>query len=320
MRQTWMDSLRGTAIMLVVVLHAGLGLGYYATGIPRPIEVFNQFFEPYRMPTLMFLTGILLSRSLAKGTGPYIRGKLRNVGWPYVVWSVIILGLQGDLDLASLARGIYNPVGTHLWYLWFLLIFYGLALLLRWVPTIVPLAVCLVASGFLPEAYRLEKFAFLFAFFLLGHLFAQHREAVARWSSHRGVLAAAAVAALIASGFNIAGVKVLYEPVFAVGVIGAILLALHFMPLLPAGRVNTLLQFVGRNSIIVYVSHLSAIKIVGTLMGRYGFDNPWVMFPILVAVGLGTGFVLIWASTRFRAARLLFAWPPPRARVGRAAA
>lgn len=306
-------------MLLVVLLHAGLALEYYATDYPRALEVFNQAFEPYRMPTLMFLSGILLSKSLSKPAGAYFPGKARKILWPYALWTVIALTLQGDLSLYTLGRAVYDPVETHLWYLWFLIIFYAAAWALHAlkVPTWVPAVLALVASGFLPEnPMRLEKMAFLFAFFMIGHLFAQHREALRSFTHRWWTIALASVAIVISSGVNIAGAKVLYEPVYSLGVVGAIALAMILVPLIPAGWARSALEYVGRNSIILYVVHLLVIKVSGTLLGRMGIDNPWVMFPMLFALGVGVSVALMHLAGRYRLFAWLFEWnPPTRVRV-----
>ena len=132
----WMDTLRGTAVLLVILLHASEGLRYYASSLPPLIDNVNQLFEPYRMPTLAFLSGMLLQRSLAKGPARYLRGKAAKVAWPYALWSLIILGVGGSLTVHEVARIVYFPP-TYLWYLYFLLIFYALGLVLRRVPPLV---------------------------------------------------------------------------------------------------------------------------------------------------------------------------------------
>ena len=66
-RVGWLDSLRGVAILLVVVLHAGEALRV-AVGPTPGLDQVNLFLEPFRMPVLMFLSGFLLPQSLAGRT------------------------------------------------------------------------------------------------------------------------------------------------------------------------------------------------------------------------------------------------------------
>ncbi|RHZ90307.1 acyltransferase, partial [Cereibacter sphaeroides] len=79
-----MDFLRGLSVLLVVVLHAntanigGETVGWWA-------EV-NRHLTPFRMPLLMFMSGMLLYRSLAKPLPVYIWGKFAAIAWPLAVW------------------------------------------------------------------------------------------------------------------------------------------------------------------------------------------------------------------------------------------
>lgn len=308
-------------MVLVVLLHAGLALDFYAVSYPEPIRIFNDVFEPYRMPTLMFLSGLLLSKSLSKPRGVYFSGKARKIAWPYAVWTVIALGLQGDLSLYGLGRAVYNPLETHLWYLWFLLIFYTAARLLRNRSEVVVgsvAAASLILSAIAPADFRLDKMTFLFSFFLLGHLYSQS-ELLQRWSRRPLVLGTAAVLAVAASAVNVANIEVLYEPAFAVCVAGAIILAMWLVPKTPANRARAAIDYLGKRSIVLYIVHLLAIKVVGTLLGGVGFVNPWLLFPVLVVVGIGSSVVLMALADRFTVVQWLFEWRPSRSRKPAAA-
>lgn len=309
-RLTWIDLVRGVAIVLVIVLHAGLALDYFASSYPEPIRIFNDVFEPFRMPTLMFLSGLFVARSLAKGTATYFRGKARKIAWPYLVWSILSFIAAGDLGVEALTRMFYNPIETHLWYLWFLAIFYALAWLLRKVPAWIPGAIALGVSQFVPEDFRLEKGFFLFGFFMFGIAYAANRHRVDRWaySWQAAVLAIALSGA--ASVLNVNGVKVLYEPAYALCVFGFILLAARIAPHVPRTAARRVFEEVGRNSIVYYVSHLLVIKVVATILSAAGFDSPWLMFPILLLSAFGVGRVIVW-SQRVWLARWLFEWNPP---------
>ncbi|GAB3288187.1 acyltransferase [Pseudoclavibacter terrae] len=304
-----MDALRGIAMLLVVLFHAGTGVAYFGDFYPRGIEVFNQIVEPYRMPTLMFLSGILLHRSLNKSAGAYFGGKARKIGWPYLLWSLVGLALAGDLALSYILRIAYNPAETHLWYLWFLLIFYSAAWALKKVPSIAVASAALIASQFLPEAFRLEKAAFLFAFFMLGNCYSQHRQKINGVLNKPLTMALAVVAAAVASYASVAGLKVVYEPLYALGVVGMIAIAMNLVPRIRAGRTRSVLEFLGRNSIVLYIVHLFAIRTAGTLLSRVDLTNPYLQYPIFVAIGLGSGLFFIWVTKLWPRSNLLFAWP-----------
>lgn len=54
LRYEWMDMLRGIAILLVVVWHSIAIPALFDLGMPPVIRSINDFFLPFRMPTLMF--------------------------------------------------------------------------------------------------------------------------------------------------------------------------------------------------------------------------------------------------------------------------
>ena len=63
----WMDSLRGLSVSLVVMFHAS---GQFAGdgSVSDVLTIANDLFAPLRMPTMVFLSGLLVPRSLTKGT------------------------------------------------------------------------------------------------------------------------------------------------------------------------------------------------------------------------------------------------------------
>ena len=288
----WLDSLRGVAILLVVVLHAGEALRMAAGPLPG-VDQFNLFLEPFRMPVLMFLSGILLPQSVAKTGREYFAGKVSMVAWPYVLWSLIILAASGDLGAESLAQIAYlSP--TYLWYLWFILIFYAIAYPLRKVPPLLIAGVGLGVSFLLPDAGRPETMAFLAAFFFFGAWCAQHAGWVERAISKWWVLALAAAAAVTVGVLSVAGRDVLYRGEFVWGVVGALGVLCWVFPRLPTGRTTAALEFVGRYSLVFYVAHLGPIMIALALAADAGVADAWFMFPVLVMVGVGAPLGLAW--------------------------
>jgi uncharacterized membrane protein YcfT len=304
----WLDSLRGAAILLVVVLHAGEALRV-AVGPTPGLDQFNLFLEPFRMPVLMFLSGILLPRSVAKSGREYFAGKVSMVAWPYLLWSVIILAASGDLGPARLGEILYlSP--TYLWYLWFILVFYALAYPLRRVPPLVIAGSGLALSFVLPDAGRPGTLAFLAAFFFFGAWCARHARLVERTIGRPWVLALAAASAVTVGVLNVAGRDVLYRGEFVWGVVGALGVVCWIFPRLGANRATAALEFVGRYSIVFYVVHLGPVMVTLALAEAAGVAGTWLL-PLLLAVGVGVPLGLAWVySTRAHASvDLLFELP-----------
>ncbi len=306
----------------MVVLHAGEALRFTDEGIPAFIETFNQFLEPFRIPVLMFLSGLLLPRSLSKPAATYFAGKGARVGWPYLLWSVIILGASANLTPANLAEIAYFPP-TYLWYLWFLLVFYAVAFPLRRIPPLYPSLAAFIASPVLPNGGMFEMLAFLVGFFFLGAWTAQNWDAALRFTRSWWVVALSAAAAAVVALLSAREVAVLYQTQFAWGVVGALVLAAWLFPLVSRGRAGHWLEFVGRNSIVFYVTHLAPIMITVALADAVGLSGPWLLYPTLLILGIGIplGVAYVYSRDDHASVTLLFEFPRvlrPR-RVGRGA-
>ncbi len=95
-RLQWMDMLRGSAIVLVMLWHSSAVPVLYGARMPEAVRAVNMFFLPFRMPTLMFLSGLLLPASLRKPLPVYYAGKFAAIGWPYLVFVLLDRLLQGN--------------------------------------------------------------------------------------------------------------------------------------------------------------------------------------------------------------------------------
>lgn len=116
-----MDLLRGISVLLIVVYHAN-PLSETAVG-----EWFDHFFQPYRVPLLLVLSGMLLPQSLRKGLKTYFDGKIRRIVWPLLVWTLAMMPFLADDLLRSTSPMLVLVLGTHLWFLWVLVAAYAIA-------------------------------------------------------------------------------------------------------------------------------------------------------------------------------------------------
>src|SRR6478735_4086004 len=88
-RLHWMDLLRGCAVLLVIAFHASTYPIEFGMEVPDVLVTINVALTPFRLPTLLVLSGMLLPRALEKPLGRYYAGKARNILWPYLVWTVL---------------------------------------------------------------------------------------------------------------------------------------------------------------------------------------------------------------------------------------
>lgn len=88
-RQRWIDTVKGTAIVLVVLGHA-YGLqqeyGWQAHGLWNDVNILLGL---WRMPVFMVVAGFFVTRSLEKYGRQYWRRRPLNMLWLFVVWTVV---------------------------------------------------------------------------------------------------------------------------------------------------------------------------------------------------------------------------------------
>lgn len=315
-RLHWMDGLRGTAIVLIMVLHATEMLRSIGMPPDDGVALLNTVASPFRIPLLMLLSGMLLSASLAKGVGRYLLGKLRAIAWPYVVWLLLLLAVFPSLGIETVVRGLFAP-NTYLWYLHTLLIAYAAALALRrvpaWARTLAPLALALGLSSLdLPEAISMfspQRTLVLLTFFFAGDLLMRD---LPRWLAvlrHPatiavGIASAAAVVATVlpADGPGSGDPVIAPLVIVALGVgVGLLSIPRWTNPLARA------LRWIGRHSIVFYVSHWITmywgLQLFAEPLMREG---PTALGGAMVGFGLVVGVATAWLVQLRTPVRYLF--------------
>lgn len=316
-RLTWMDSLRGVAVLLIVVLHAS-ALAALLSGVPSPnwLEAVNTAVYPYRMPILMFLSGMLLEHALSKPPGRYVLGKVRALVWPYVVWVCIYWAVTGRDGVPEWQEWVAT---SWLWYIFYLATYFAIApfakAVPRWLLPLILWTLSAVASDLVWTDY------FLFAgYFFAGHAAWRYRATLARLD--RGWILAGALtvtvglsAAYLAQAAGVSFLlplnreELLYAPLTIIGITGLILLARRI-----PDAWTRVIRFVGRNSVVYYLSHYPAQILVTEALGRlYIWDwRAHIGLGVLAALALGTLLVFL---RRFPIVEALFVMPWPKRRT-----
>lgn len=314
-RLVWMDSLRGIAVLLVVLLHT---VGLVREDFPDALEVVhfvNMGVAPFRMAILMMLSGMLLGRSLSKTTGVYVKGKLSHIGWPYLLWSCILIGLHtvtaplmgNETSLEPWLRIFYNPT-TPLWYLGYLLAYYFLCLVLGERARTTVMLCALGASVLMPSDPK--RFLFLFAFFLLGD-FIVRQERWWRWLNHNGLaVTAAAVSVALTFLVSAAGTEIRQEIVSVPGILGAMVISARLLGRMQDTLIGRASAYSGRQSMVFYVTHMPVLLVTYHALYQFGgVRNPWLLFGIAMLAVLGFGLVMSRLKARSRIVSSLFSFP-----------
>ncbi|MGR0319684.1 acyltransferase family protein [Agromyces sp. ZXT2-3] len=301
-RQHWMDALRGAAVLLVALWHA---FEIPDVAMPTGVEWVFNFLAVYRVPMLMFLSGLLLDHSLRKPTTVYVGGKLRRIAWPLVVWSAILLLVGWPADAAN--PWFWVGDGAHLWYLGVLLACYAIGLLTRWVPPIL-----IFGAGFLAMELVRTEIAFVNNMLWFGLYFFAGAALSrwlgpwlrTRWFMAAGLLVIASAWAAYSATVNGYVPIAHWRPLVLslLGVLGVV----WFAARLPRLR---WVEWVGERSIVFYVAHVPLIVLAARL--TVGVVPSPLVFAFVIAVML-CGCILL---GRFLNGSALFVFPVVR--VGR---
>ncbi len=157
-RIEYLDGVRAFALILGIVFHASLSfmpifIGWAVMDINTSsnIGAFVVVSHSFRMELFFLIAGYLSCLSASKhGVRYFLKSRLIRIGIPFIVgwillrpliisgWTMGGQSMTGDVDIwAGLLSGLnsFNGqdilVGTHLWFLYYLLIISGSALLLR---------------------------------------------------------------------------------------------------------------------------------------------------------------------------------------------
>ncbi|QGF23902.1 acyltransferase family protein [Raineyella fluvialis] len=287
-----MDLLRGAVVILVVVYHAA-HLQLLSSGDRGGWTVVYALM-PFRMPTLLVLSGLLLENSLAKGTGRFVMGKVRGILWPWVIWmaitSIVLRGLNED------PIG-YIAIGTHLWFLAVLACAYALALVLRSVPNTWSAAALFVLAGLLQASHGIIPLYLWFAgFFFAG---AALSPVIVQWQRAQPIWPIVLSVIGLVGAVRQVGQRtvVTYWPdqivVSLAGVLSLLWVA-HRIPRLAPIRA---LEWVGRNSIVTYVSHFPLLAPGGVvaMMGLAGI-SPAATSAGVLSVCIGLTYLRPWTE------------------------
>lgn len=314
-RRGWMDVLRGVAVSLVVLAHAGLLTEFYSgftfPGLQSAVSVIN----PLRMPLLFLLSGLLVPRSLAKGTWNYLRGKLTKVLYPYVLWTIvlIVIGMVTAAQIAppNLLFALLQPE-TTLWFLGYLFCYYLIALLCRWVHPLV-IATAALALGAILVDGQWERFWDRAVPFFIGVAIGRSIDGFETFLRQRvlcWVLLLAASAAMVSHvlwGWGVSDTiwMSVITVAFVVGVTGAIMPIAEASPLKP-------LRYLGKNTIKLYILHWTFIELTLRWLSQATTLGPRPLLGIAVFVAFVPPILVMLLADRFRVVDWLFEWNPRR--------
>ncbi|QYH34487.1 acyltransferase family protein [Salinibacterium sp. M195] len=310
-RMGWIDFLRGLAVLLVVSTHA-VSILIGAEKLPqvtgdRLLEI-NRLFWPFRMAVLVLLSGLFVDRSYAKGLPGYLLRRVRYVLWPYVIWSFLMIFRGAGWDPATMVSIIWRPYST-LWFLYYLFAFYVLYLVVRKIPAPLVAAASLVASFVVPSVATMPRFLYLFAFFMIGCWLSQNLSVALGILRRPIVIALTFVPTAIAAWAASQGLLPLYDLRVAPFALAGLAFAIGAAQWLRPGILYSLFAYVGRHSIIYYVTHPLILIYLVMLMSALDVPTSSWWYPIALASYVIAATLISLVSDRVGAVHALFVMP-----------
>lgn len=296
-RLGWVDTARGICTCIVIFGHV-IANARDARLIAQPSIWTDLFYFIYtfHMPAFMFLCGLFVQRRLQNGAVRFLRPLFATLAWPYLLWgSAILLAewlgqkVRSPVDTSSVDVSLlWTPI-AWLWFLWVLGLFHVVAASVARFPT------GLIAIGLLAQAVdalgHLPPLLHGFCYFLIFYA--------------AGVVLGPRVADLRLSGHQvaIAGVATIPLAVFAMKT-GSAPWSLAAVPAAIAGIVsiygmsrqlsaNTLLNFLGRRSMPLYVVHIFFIAATRVFLTRIiGTNSFAVLLPACLIAAFAGPLIL----------------------------
>ncbi|WP_137145409.1 acyltransferase [Mycolicibacterium sp. CR10] len=344
-RDARLDVARGVAIVVIVLVHVFRGLHNGDMMGDHPVVLLELLVGPFALSVFAFVGGTFVARGVRqRGVGGYVRDRVAQLLFIFVLWTL----LQGSVQLmAANAINIPPSIGSvlrlwvplgHLWYLPFLIL-----VTVVFVPTqpwagrrapwvLGVAAVISIAFWGYDGGYVGTQGLGLVVFFVAGMVIGGERvkAALDRFSpTVAGLVSIAvlAVGATLSVLTHATGPTVFWEvrtvATTAIGFVLSVVMSAALLLFGQAARSSSLLAFLGRRSLDIYLAHIILASGTRIALVYLGVTSTWVIVVACLLVGVA-GSVLVGTVARriglgwvFDAPAWVTNWPR-RARVGEA--
>ena len=183
-RVAWVDAAKGLCIILVVMVHATIGVEI-AMGERGFMHAVVAWARPFRMPDFFLISGLFLSLTIDRPWRRYLDRKVVHFLYFYLLWLTIQFAFKapgmaaeaGDwtAPLTGWLEALWQPFGT-LWFIYVLPVFFLFTRLVRGLPVwfVLAWAALLEALPVHTGSVVFDEFAQRYVFFFIGYAFAPH--------------------------------------------------------------------------------------------------------------------------------------------------
>ena len=339
-RMSWVDLIKGTSVVLVVLMHSALVLeATNSDGIrlwdSSAVGLWNDIgalLEPLRMPIFFLVSGILAAGAIQRSWGQN-RRRTWGMAYLYALWTVLLLILttaflsQTPWEAVTSLPGQLLFASSGYWYLYALVLFFVVARLTRRVPALVVVAVATLINIARPITDSLlsdwlnpihtgslaPMIAMNLVFFLIG---ARYRDLVTRLAN----LANWPTVTLLSAALLAAGIYRIENPellrlTFLPLSLGSIVWGLMIATLVTKNEdIRDLGSYMGKRTLPIYVMQFPLLFLVQwtLLQWQPGFMQiAWIqtLFPVLLTIGIVTISLLVYRWTATSSLSWLFTAP-----------
>ncbi len=328
-RIDWVDYAKGFCIIFVVMMHSTLGVEKYAgdTGWMNHVVMFAR---PFRMPDFFLISGLFLGLVIDRPWLRYFDRKVVHFAYFYVLWLLINFTFrsvgwlaEGTTPLGLMekfALSFVQPFGV-LWFIYMLPVFFIITRLLKGIPWQLVLigAAMLEIAPIHTGSTIVDEFASRYVYFFAGFALAPAIFKLADWAranigkatAYLGVWAVIngffcftpvpdSISVLFTdNGYQIP-VNMSAFPVISLvlGVAGAIAVV-SLCAVFSRFSVAKFLQYLGANSIVVYLAFFIPMVVTRIILLRYGTFLDIGTISVIVTMAGVIGPVVLYELTRF---------------------
>lgn len=308
-RLTWIDTVKGLAILLVVLYHA-VELAGAKEWAGDQLTLLTDALITVRMPLFFAMSGYFLLRRVDRPWSWWMRNRIGPFLWLFVLWTVVWLltfevipWQRGDDGISDILLLIVDP-SLGPWYIYALAIYFVAVKLMRPLPVglqfIIGSTVSLpVACGVVHvDSWVWESLLTHFIAFQIGALGSQLLARIATGATVPRMLIVGAAWGAATGGLFLAGLgldNLLRIPVTALGMTMGVLVAAVLDRY--AGWLR--LWWFGRNTLPIYLLHVPIIGLIYSLdLGLPSTALVAIGVPLATTVLAVAGSLAVWRLLR----------------------
>lgn len=313
-RETWLDGLKGFAILLVILGH--VLSGYLDAGtFPEAYYGFyylRTWIYSFHMPLFFVISGYTFTLAYYRDGQLQRQGffrQLTNLGWLYVFFCVLQWGVKQLVPelvnevytVENLKHMLLEPLGNF-WYLYVLFIFYGLGALLRlprWKPlwTLFFGGVAILCADSHMDWTALTEYRILYhlVFFFLGTVFCRYRAQLKNEKLFGLSALFLWVCTLLYVWFWCRSWYGNWKLMIALATCYVMLYQFRNIPTLSG---LWLFQICGRHSLELYLLHTFFTAGLRALLPWMGITAPWLSVVLNFLISTGVSLLIAWFGTK----------------------